>query len=57
MSTALLTSCDIEKSAVDAKGSVSVSASTPSGDPIIGAAISIDGVAQYQSTPVISNPT
>jgi peroxiredoxin len=50
MSTALLTSCDIEKSAVDAKGSVSVSASTPSGDPIIGAAISIDGVAQYQST-------
>jgi peroxiredoxin len=51
MSIGLLPGCDIEKTEVAASGSIYVTASTPGGDPIVGAAISIDGVAQNQSTP------
>ena len=46
-----LTGCDIEKTEVAESGSVYVTANTSGGDPIVGAAISIDGVAQNQSTP------
>jgi peroxiredoxin len=47
----LLVSCDIEETQEVESGSVYVTASTHGGDLIIGAAISIDGIAQNQSTP------
>jgi peroxiredoxin len=51
LSMGLLSSCDIEKTEVAASGSIYVTASTPGGEPIIGAAISIDGVSRNLSTP------